>query len=274
MEESGDRHFITIGSIDRFVVDYPDCDRCADLTGLPRELARFQARSAFTGVGFTTSETEKVVNHPVRRRILMMLMLMGNAGIVTAMASMILAFVNATGPSTSFLRFFWLVMALLLFWFVATSQWIDRRLTPIISWGLKRWTGLHARDYAAVMHLHGDYGVMELQVQAQDWLSNKTLAELDLPREGVLVLGVQRADGSYEGAPKGPTRINPDDTLIMYGRSPILADLDCRGKGSAGEQAHLQAVAQQQRLLAEQQRRLAEEQQQHAETRARRDSEM
>lgn len=34
------------------------------LTGLPRELARFQARSAFTGVGFTTSETEKVVNHP------------------------------------------------------------------------------------------------------------------------------------------------------------------------------------------------------------------
>jgi hypothetical protein len=32
-------------------------------TGLSRESARFQARSAFTGVGFTTSESEKAVNH-------------------------------------------------------------------------------------------------------------------------------------------------------------------------------------------------------------------
>ena len=29
------------------------------LTGLSREVARFQARSAFTGVGFTTNEAEK-----------------------------------------------------------------------------------------------------------------------------------------------------------------------------------------------------------------------
>ena len=34
------------------------------VTGLSRESARFQARSAFTGVGFTTSEAESVVNHP------------------------------------------------------------------------------------------------------------------------------------------------------------------------------------------------------------------
>ena len=35
-------------------------------TGLSRESARFQARSAFTGVGFTTSESEKAVKeaHP------------------------------------------------------------------------------------------------------------------------------------------------------------------------------------------------------------------
>ena len=51
-------------------------------TGLSRESARFQARSAFSGVGFTTSESEQVVNHPVRRRILMVLMMLGNAGIV------------------------------------------------------------------------------------------------------------------------------------------------------------------------------------------------
>lgn len=66
-------------------------------TGLSRDSARFQARSAFTGVGFTTTESEKVVNHPVRRRILMMLMLLGNAGIVTVVASFMLTFVEQPG---------------------------------------------------------------------------------------------------------------------------------------------------------------------------------
>src|SRR5699024_9833199 len=62
-------------------------------TGLSRESARFQARSALTGSGFTTSESEKVVSHPVRRRIILLLMLIGNAGIVTAVSSLILTFV-------------------------------------------------------------------------------------------------------------------------------------------------------------------------------------
>ena len=40
------------------------------LTGMPAEVARFQARSAFSGTGFTTSESEAIVNHPIRRRLI------------------------------------------------------------------------------------------------------------------------------------------------------------------------------------------------------------
>jgi len=47
------------------------------LTGMSQEAARFQARSALTGTGFTTTESESVVGHPVRRRIVMALMLLG-----------------------------------------------------------------------------------------------------------------------------------------------------------------------------------------------------
>ena len=38
------------------------------LTGVSHQLARLQSLSALTGVGFTTSESESIVNHPVRRR--------------------------------------------------------------------------------------------------------------------------------------------------------------------------------------------------------------
>lgn len=53
------------------------------LTGVSNELARLQAVSAFTGVGFTTSESERIVNHPARRKILIVLMILGNAGTIS-----------------------------------------------------------------------------------------------------------------------------------------------------------------------------------------------
>lgn len=73
-------------------------------TGVPYDVARFQARSAMTGVGFTTSESESVVNHPIRRRIILTLMLLGNAGLVTIMASVILSFAGTGGGTESLKR--------------------------------------------------------------------------------------------------------------------------------------------------------------------------
>jgi len=49
-------------------------------TGMATEVASFQARSALMGVGYTTTEAEDVINHPVRRRIILWLMAFGNAG--------------------------------------------------------------------------------------------------------------------------------------------------------------------------------------------------
>ena len=59
------------------------------LTGVSKPLAQFQARSAFTGCGFATSESEQVVNHPVRRRVIMLLMFVGPAGIVTTAGAVV-----------------------------------------------------------------------------------------------------------------------------------------------------------------------------------------
>src|SRR5919202_5031770 len=67
------------------------------LTGLSTESARFQARSAFFGVGFTTAEAESVVNHPVRRRIVLWLILLGNAGVISVIATLMLSFGGDAG---------------------------------------------------------------------------------------------------------------------------------------------------------------------------------
>ncbi len=217
-------------------------------TGLSREAARFQARSAFTGVGFTTSESERLVNHPVRRRILLLLMLLGNAGIVTAVTSFIITFINIQSDESVYIEVFALVGGLLLLLMAAQSSWLDHRLSRLINLALKRYTDLNTKDYADLLQLAEDYGVSELKVEPQDWLANKLLKETELSDEGILILGVHRQDGTYLGAPRGDTRIEANDTLILYGRNAILAALDQRRKGFWGDREHHKIVAEQKKI--------------------------
>src|SRR3954453_23307173 len=111
------------------------------LTGMSRESARFQARSALTGVGFTTSEAEDVVSHPVRRRIVGGLMLLGSAGLVTAVGSLFLSFGGAHNDQR-LTRALVLLGGLVLVWTLSRSAWFDRRLARIIGKILK-WLGFH-----------------------------------------------------------------------------------------------------------------------------------
>ncbi len=221
-------------------------------TGLSPDLARFQATSAYTGAGFTTSEAGSVVNHPVRRQIILLTMRLGNIGIVTIVASSVLAFVKADDQFTLALRLVFLVMGLGLLWIIARSAWVNRHLSHLIRWSLKKWTDLDVPDYANLLNLANDFRVAELLVEAHDWIANKRIGDLQLSREGVLVLGIFRDDGDYVGTPIGETYVLAGDKLILYGRANVLIELSQRGQGPYGNLAHVEAVVEQQELLEEQ----------------------
>ena len=220
------------------------------LTGLSRESARFQARSAFTGVGFTTSESEAVVRHPVRRRIIMMLILLGHAGIVTGVASLLLGFTHVSGALTGLQRAGVLAGGLALLAVLTRSQWVDRGLSRVIERALARFTRVEVRDYAGLLRLSGDWMVVELEVDAEDWIAGRSLAELDLGEEGVVVLGIVRPDGRYIGTPKGATVLQPGDVAVLYGRRRTLADLDDRRQGLSGLRDRLASEAEHRAVVA------------------------
>lgn len=101
-------------------------------TGLSTEVAKFQARSAYTGSGFTSSESEKLLNHPVRRKIIYILMLVGNAGIITTLSSLILTFVLPDNRSSLLYSILILVVGLTLLWWAIQSKMVDRWLSKMI----------------------------------------------------------------------------------------------------------------------------------------------
>lgn len=206
-------------------------------TGLSSETARFQARSALSGVGFTTSEAEAVVNHPVRRRIVMLLMLLGSAGVITVLGTLILSFAG-TDAEQRHTRIAVLLGSLLVLWLAARSPTLNRGLTVLIGKALNRWTDIDARDYAALLHLSENYAVMELGIEPHSWLTSKDLRRLDLRSEGVLILGITRPDGTYVAVPRFDTRIEAGDTVIAYGTGDRLRELDRRPAGAEGDQRH------------------------------------
>lgn len=222
------------------------------LTGLSRTSAKFQARSAFTGTGFATSESEAIVKHPLRRRIIMWLMFLGNAGFITVISSLVLTFVSTSSSRDGLSRLVYLLIGIALLWVLATNRAFNRILTRLVRKGLRRWTDLDLRDYARLLHLKGKYQVTEITVNEDNWLANKKLNELRLADEGITILGIERKDRIYIGAPHGNTCIYPEDTLIVYGCKMALIELNARHHGNEGDEAHRKAVAVQRQIEQQQ----------------------
>jgi hypothetical protein len=232
-------------------------------TGLSFEAARFQARSAFTGTGFTTSEAEKVVDHPVRRRIIMMLMIARSAGLVTIVISLILSFAG-NAEFSRLVRLGWVVGGTCLLWFLSRSRQLDRLMSSVIRKALKRWTRLDTRDYADLLNIHASYMVTEILVREGDWLSGKALRQARLPAEGVTVLGIYRHNGDYVGVPNKDTEIYPGDTLVLYGRADAIRQLTERQNDPSGQRQHEAAVDEQRRHAEKQESREERHKKEHA----------
>jgi len=214
-------------------------------TGLSREASKFQARSAFTGVGFTTSESEKVVNHPVRRRILLLLMILGNAGIITGVASLIIGFADIDSGVNNWVKILVLLGSITILWNLANSQWVDRRLSRVIEIILKRYGRLDVTDYASLLQLSGDYRIAEIAIEQKHWLYRKKLKNTELREEGLNVLAITKQDGTFLGSPTGETQIDENDTLVIYGRTEALQKLERRLKGKKGNKEHTTMVKKQ-----------------------------
>ena len=196
------------------------------LTGMATEAAKFQARSAYLGVGFTTSESEAMVNHPLRRRILMQLMLAGNIGAVTVLSTLLISFVHSEDATETVRCAAILGGGLLSLFLLIRSQTFDRALSRLIRWCLARITDLESPDLGTMLHLYGDdYGVAELVVRDHGSLHGHTLDALALDQRGLVVLGVADRHGSYHGVPPRDQPLDHGDVVVVYGPATALSQV-------------------------------------------------
>lgn len=210
-----------------------------ELTGLERSIARFQALSCFSGTGFTTRESESIVSHPQRRRIATVLIILGNAGLVT----MIATFANSLRPNLILTELFSrfippFIPALLVPWlnlaFIALACFLLFKL--FTTGGFVTWLRqtLYARLIALRLfkptHIQETpltdegFGAAHVHVPANSRLAAASLQELGLQQPNVQPLMILREGQKiFDLNPR--TRLLANDQFLCFGHLQEIRSL-------------------------------------------------
>lgn len=188
------------------------------ITGMTNVSARFQALSAFTGTGFTTSEAETVINYPVRRRIVSILMIVGNMGFVTVFATLVVSFVQTDGDVIAVIeQLVWLLAGIGLLWFLMLNKTADKFLCNMIGKFLESTTFLGKRRFHRLLQIGDGYSVCEHLVPS-DWLDDLTgppKAKLD--RLDLSVLAIRSLDHEQMDRTVGLDALTENHMIVLFG---------------------------------------------------------
>lgn len=188
------------------------------MTGLSYDTASFQSYSAFFGVGFTTKEAELVVNHPVRRRIIRDLILTGNIGLTSALATMVATFVQGNNVFQSLMIILLAVVIALAISYIGRWSVFRKTLDHWISFSLTRAGLVRALDYELLLRVEHGYVVSEYSIEPNNPLVGKMLRESRPWDSGVVVLAIRRQDELLPGIPGPNTLVDAGDVLVLYGQ--------------------------------------------------------
>ena len=208
------------------------------LTGLSAEAASFQAQSAFMGVGYTTQEAEAVMGHPVRRRVVRVLMLIGYAATASVFASVMTVFTMEEYEKSHAELAVWILSTLLALFLVSSLSIVRNTLTRVLETVLTRSGAVRVRDYEELLRVDKGYAISQLPVAARSWMAGRSLRELRLTDEGVIVLSILRAQGVTLATPSAETRLEAGDKLLCYGLENDLERLTQRPRDYRGESEH------------------------------------
>lgn len=185
-----------------------------EVTGIPWEHAKFQALSAFTNSGFTTKESEQIVDHPLRRKIASYLIILGNAGIVTVVGSFASAFVG-TDLKGAIINVLIIAAGLIALTWVMRRQGIGKRLRFELSRVMmKRFNVTPTAE--AMLRFDRGYMISRQRLAADSPVVGQRLADLRLPAERITVLAIERGE-RYIAIPTGDDVLEIGDALVLYG---------------------------------------------------------
>lgn len=189
------------------------------LTGMSRTAAQFQAASAFFGTGFTTAEAEMVVAHPVRRRVILRLIVAGNIGLTSAMATLIVTFVQQSDEpfAQNVTLAVILVLCVLALGLLFKLSFVKGPIDSLQRRIIERAGVAHPVDYEVLLKVTHGFCVSDFEIGEGHPLAGKALWESRPSDAGIVILGIYPKGEEFVGAPDKEARVEAGDTVMVYG---------------------------------------------------------
>ena len=199
-----------------------------ELTGAQGPQALFQSISCFTGTGFTTKEAELIVSDPQRRQIASVLMVLGNAGFVTLIATFASS-MTSDGFSVPFLhglvphgveiliKIVLIAIIVYVIYKIFSHSALSRRLNELFKKKIVKREFVKPVSFKELLVETGGYGVSSIRVFKDSSIVDKTLHDANLAAHDIVVLALERKDVVTPNPPR-QTKIGIGDKLICFGK--------------------------------------------------------
>ncbi len=194
------------------------------ITGMDINKARFQIISILTHTGFTTRESELIAQHPLRRKIASVLMLVS----YVAQASLISLIYNAIiRNDRQILNIGIFLVALIgILVLITRNKYFSNKLDKVIEKFIanKIMKQVQTRSVDQVLKISPGYAVYEILVDTESFLANISLYEAKLNELSIHVLKIDRGSNTVD-FPKADFIIQPGDLLVVYGNIKSIKEI-------------------------------------------------
>jgi hypothetical protein len=187
------------------------------LTGLKKEIARFQVISMFTATGFTTGESELILGHPIRRRLSTFLILFG----VFSLAVVISSISNILSDEFRSIELGMIALFLIIFYLILSVPKLKNFLEKSFKKHLHKQYNLSDLPLREVMYFDEKDVVVELPIHEGSSVIGKYLKDIIKSEDDLNVLFIKRGDMTLR-KDSYTTEIQEGDMIYLYGHLDSL----------------------------------------------------
>ncbi|HEY5557422.1 TrkA C-terminal domain-containing protein [Acetobacterium sp.] len=188
------------------------------LTGLKEDKARFQAISCMTNSGFTTKESELILNSVARRHLARMMMIFGYLFAVTGVSILVNLFMRSSGNQIDWWTIVYSVVFLILILTITRSKWIIRRFDLLVeSLAKNKPRGLFYNNVRILEMFHDNLIAEVFVTSIPREIMGKTLLEMNFRHTYKLnVLLIKRGNTTIDHV-IATDQIMQGDRVFIYG---------------------------------------------------------
>jgi K+/H+ antiporter YhaU regulatory subunit KhtT len=150
-------------------------------------------------------------------------MILGNAGIVSVIATFVLS-LRQTGTFRPSLNLVIIAVSLFVLYRLASHQAFAKKLTQKIRETLRDKLHFQKVQVEELLHQADGYGIASILVGRRSKVAGLTLSESGFKEKDLMILSVER-DEEMIPVPKAQTKIRVGDRLICYGKLENLKGL-------------------------------------------------